>query len=74
MGLYILFIVLTIFYIVDCVISHKLSELKKKEVEVLKKRLEFTERIYRELSNQRNVIYNELKKFNNSRSYMDDGK
>lgn len=73
MGLYILFIVLIIFYIVDCVLAHKLTDLKKKEVELLRKQLKVFEEIDAEVVNQRNVIYNELKKFNNSR-YVDDGK
>lgn len=66
MGLFILFIGLIIFYIVDCVLNEKLNKSKREELRLLKSRLDVEDQIHELLLAQRNMLYSEIKKFNDN--------
>lgn len=67
-------ILILICYVVDCVISHKIYKVREEELNVLKHEVETMELAYTKAVNQRNILFNEIKKFNDNFNAVDDGK
>jgi hypothetical protein len=66
MGLFILFILLLVFYIVDCVLTEKLNKSKQEELRLLRIQTNTLNAINEVVLTQRNMYYLEIQKFNDN--------